>query len=163
MREIQLTNGGVALVDDDDFERIAAHRWQRMPQGYAYRCERRRPTPAKVVLMHRVVLMAPPDKHVDHVNGVKADNRKSNLRLCTRSQNLANRTRQPNNKGSRYKGVTWTKEGRLRRPWRARCRYHELGWFATEIEAAAAYNARALEIYGEFAVLNDLTAETKNG
>ncbi len=157
MAEIPLTNGGVAVVDDADYEALAQFRWQRSAQGYAHRYRRQRPAKGVSILMHRVVLDAPSDRDVDHINHDGLDNRRGNLRLCTPSQNLANRARQKNNTVSIYKGVSfdvrWPKK-----PWYARCCRKWLGRFLTQEEAAQAYNDAAVRQYGEFAYLNVIQA-----
>ncbi len=92
-----------------------------------------------------------PEKHIDHINGDKLDNRISNLRLATRSQNLGNRGVQKNNT-SGAAGVSWQKSvGR----WQAKI-MHEgrdryLGTFDRVEDAKAAYDKEALRLRGEFA------------
>lgn len=153
MREIALTNGGAAVVDDQDYAALAVVNWQRHPHGYAYRCERRRPAPARVVLMHREILCAPKGLSVDHIDGNPLNNTRANLRLATYSENGRNqRPQRRANKSSLFKGVYLNKKNGL---WVARCggrdRNRWLGSFATQEEAARAYDAAAKELYGEFA------------
>lgn len=108
---------------------------------------------------------------VDHINGDKLDNRRSNLRLATRSENEANKQKRRGHKKSdgttknhsKYKGVALMK-GR-KKCWRAiistnannagETKQVHLGTYYTEKEAAEAYNKAALEMFGEFAVIND--------
>ena len=110
--------------------------------------------------MHQLIMQRPKGLDVDHINHDGLDNRKINLRLCTRSQNSQNkRIRRDSNSG--YKGVT-----PVGRKWAAyigdpqtpatRKRQIRLGTFATREEAALAYNKAARELYGAFAQLNDL-------
>lgn len=95
-----------------------------------------------------------PKGYVDHINGDKSDNRISNLREATASENLCNRGRQRNNT-SGHKGVSWHRQNRK---WKAtisvsgRNRY--LGSFDTKEEAAQAYNRAALHFHGKFAMLD---------
>ena len=106
------------------------------------------------VRLHRLILDPPDDLHVDHINRDGLDNRRINLRTCTRSQNQAN---SPSRIGSsRFKGVYWDK---VNAKWRAQgCDGTginlRLGRFANEYEAARAYDVHATETYGEFAWLN---------
>lgn len=111
--------------------------------------------------MSRLVLRLGRDDKVsvDHVNGDKLDNRKCNLRVCTHKQNLRNQKKHRNGAAS-YKGVSGraTASGRVRYRATITVDYRQLclGTFATELEAAVAYNAAALEHHGEFARLNEL-------
>ena len=151
-REIQLTQGRVAVVDDEDYEMLQAlgGRWC-VSDGYAYSARHGR--------MHRLLLSAPNGVMVDHRDGDKLNNRRSNLRLCSNSENQANKVK---GQGiSRFKGVTWQTLPSGKGYWKAtitfqgRVRY--LGTFQTDLEAAAAYNAAAAALFGEFAKLNDLS------
>ena len=92
----------------------------------------------------------PPDGYwIDHINGIKADNRIANLRLATPTQNQQNKA----GSGQYPKGVTW--RNRKSKPWQAKIRVNgeriHLGSYATMEEAAEAYQQAALEHHGEFA------------
>lgn len=150
MKEIPLTRGMVALVDDEDYERVSAYKWQAMAGSpnkdvwYASRGALNR------CLLHRFIVNAPDDIDVDHHNGNGLDNQKRNLRLATASQNGANR--KPN-RGRRFKGVHYHQ---VARRWRAvlKCQGGVgtyLGQFHTPEDAARAYDAKAIEMFGEFA------------
>jgi hypothetical protein len=151
--EIALTRGKTAIVDADDYEKISQHKWMCTSNGYAARRPWNKGNRISI-LMHRVILDAPDDMQVDHINGNKLDNRKSNLRLCTFQQNMCNR---PSNyvAKSGYKGVWVNQTGR---PWLAVIKAHGkrfcLGTFDTAEEAARAYDEAAKERFGEFAFLN---------
>lgn len=103
----------------------------------------------------------PPNLLVDHINQDKLDNRRSNLRLATSTQNEANKPKRQGNVSSKYKGVIKMK-GR-KKCWRAiitkNSMRRELGCYYTEEEAALAYNKAALEEFGQFAFLNDVEGE----
>lgn len=87
---------------------------------------------------------------IDHINGIKGDNRVSNLRECSSSQNAQNIGARANN-GSGYKGITATPEGRWMARIAANGRRQCLGTFATKEEAHAAYSDAAQRLHGEFA------------
>ncbi len=109
-----------------------------------------------VILMHRVIMGARPGEQVDHINGNRMDNRRSNLRICTAAQNKWNGSRHRDNV-SGYKGVWFD---RWARRWRAKICCHgkqfALGNYRTPQEAALAYNRAASRYFGAFARLNVL-------
>ncbi len=157
-KEIELTKGQVALVDDDLYPELSQYKWHaaKVAKGHFYAARNGLLTHnQKTMYMHRLVIKAMPGEHVDHINGNGLDNRRSNLRVCTRSQNLANSgPRKDHNKGvfSRPSG----KWGALITVMN---KQHYLGQFSTEDEARLAYNKAALEHFGEFAYLNDIPQE----
>jgi hypothetical protein len=115
--------------------------------------------------MHREVIGAQKGQIVDHINRDGLDNRKSNLRFCNQSQNRANT--KPTSK-SGYKGVTKTIRKLVTKSyprWHSVIRHNKirinLGWFKDPISAAKAYDKKAKELHGEFAVLN-FPEESKN-
>jgi hypothetical protein len=157
-RLIPLTRGFFAIVDEADYERFAAVRWRvqigRDGERYAYRQERIAGTRRlRLRIMHREIVGALMGQLVDHEDGDGLNNRRKNLRVCTRAQNAQNRRLSP---GRRFKGVHST--GKKARPFKAMIRAdhrtHRLGRFATEIEAALAYDDAARRLHGEFARLN---------
>lgn len=110
MKQIQLTQGQCTLIDDEDFERVSAHKWLAAfnKQRCCFIAQRtvRKNTKAKTILMHRFIVNPPVDMQVDHKNHNTLDNRKSNLRVCTRTQNSQNRLPAKRNKTG-LKGVYW--------------------------------------------------------
>jgi len=160
MKKITLTKGFEAIVDDEDYERLVWLKWHASaitPPNNAYANHTLLANGKRFrVLMHRLIIGAPPDAMVDHINGNPLDNRRSNLRLCDRYTNMANRKCSILSTTG-IKGVSY--EPRVKyKPWRARLRYHNksysLGGYATAKEAALAYDRKARELSGEFALLN---------
>jgi hypothetical protein len=100
---------------------------------------------------HRVIMNCPDDMQVDHKNGNTLDNRKSELRICTHSQNMQNAKPHCDKKSSKYKGVILVGSR-----WTMQIRGKYIKSFDTEIEAAKAYNDYALKYYGRFAKLNEI-------
>lgn len=155
MKEIQLTKNKVAIVDDEDFDAIVAMgKWTAHSKGYAYRfhvTDGQR----KCVLMQNVVAdRAGMSGRIDHRDRDKLNNRRSNLRTASRSQNGANQERRQNN-SSGYKGVAWHRQCEK---W---CAYIKvdgkrlhLGLFVNLVDAAQAYDRAARKYFGEFACLN---------
>lgn len=159
MKEIALTNGGTALVDDEDFESLNRFKWRRSDQGKGHYAVRNEGVyklgTFKLILMHRAIKDAQKGQILDHINGNGLDNRKDNLRFCTHAQNMQNQ-RSKNVAGtSRYKGVHWHPRGNS---WRARIVVNKKsisgGCYAIEADAAKAYDALAAQHFGEFARLN---------
>lgn len=107
----------------------------------------------EVVLLHRAVMKPHRRVNIDHVDRDPLNNRRSNLRFATNSQNQANRAAFL----GRFKGVSFCIGRNLKKPYRAYIgnrKYQFLGYFKTEEEAARAYDAEALQVYGEYALLN---------
>lgn len=150
-RPITLVNGGVTLVDLDDFDALSQYRWRSIPRGYVTRSELRGGRHF-IVLMHRQLLDAQDGEYVDHINRDPRDNRRSNLRLCNMGQNNANSAKQINNtsgfKGVFRNGTAW--EARIR----VQGRLLYLGRYTKARDAARAYDAAALKHWGEYALLN---------
>lgn len=142
------------VVDIGDLRKLAMERWRIMRPGtdraYAMRHEGR-----GAVYMHREIIGAKDGEEVDHINGDGLDNRRANLRICTRRQNNYN-TRKRDGKSSKYKGVCWSLD---HKKWRANItdiagRQVFLGYFDSEVEAAKAYDEQAKVLYGDFARMN---------
>lgn len=154
-RQIPLSRGYVALVDDEDFGRLSEIRWHALcvKSGRVYAKATLRVGPGRYrdVLMHRLVLDAPAGLKVDHIEGIGLDNRRANLRLATHQQNLCNRRRGYG--ASRFVGVAQHR-GRWRAYITAHGRNQHLGLFDTEEAAARARDAAARLLHGEFASLN---------
>jgi hypothetical protein len=152
MKEILLTQGKYSLVDDGDYERVSKHKWCAWWSGWAWYAERR--SSGKIVYMHRFIMGAETGLEVDHKNRNGLDNRQENLRICTSSQNKHNTGQHSDNK-SGYKGVCWVTRDKR---WKAQIKFDgrnmSLGHYKNIIDAAKAYDAKAREVFGEFAYLN---------
>jgi len=152
MKTIPLTQGKVALVDDEDYEFLNQFTWYGAESHGLWYAETK--ISGKNVKMHR--LLIPDAQMVDHEDQNGCNNQRHNLRPCTNSQNLANRGPTVNNT-SGYKGVDWFERDQK---WRARimCKgtYSHLGYFDCKIKAAKAYNYAAKCLFGEFAKLNEV-------
>ena len=162
MKEIKLTQGKVAIVDDEDFEYLDQWKWyaKKNPRSDTYYAARsisfyvdgKRKQGTKY--MHKEILDAPRGMEVDHENHNGLDNQKSNIRICTQSQNQRNRLKYKNNTRG-YKGVSSLRKYIVaqifvdgKNKW--------LGYFKTPELAAKAYNKAAIKYFGEFAQLNEI-------
>lgn len=135
-----------ALIDLSDIEKVGKHRWYASTKGYVKSQDNLR--------LHRLVMDAPDGYLVDHVNRIPLDNRKSNLRLCTPAENSRNvGVSQSNSTG--FKGVYFEK---LNNKYRARIKYNgkrvSLGCYENAVDAAIAYDKKAIELFGDFAYTN---------
>ena len=159
MREIHLTQGRVAVVDDEDFEELSRFSWWYAKNGYAATTGSRK-NGKKNTYMHIKLLGKKEGKITDHINGDRLDNRKENLRHVTVTQNLQNSLHRNGGASSKYKGVFWRKE---MQKWRSRItidkKMYELGYYKEERDAAWVYNVWAESFFGEYARLNVLEAQ----
>lgn len=159
-----LDSGETVIFDSIFLDVVSKHKWTMSKQGYARTGGGGPKRSRKTQYMHK--LLFPEIKLADHINRNKLDNRKENIRYATHSQNSINRGKNKNNT-SGFKGVYFEKDRSsfsARIPYKG-CRSYRIGNFPTAIEAARAYDAKAKEIYGEFAVLNfpDEIKEQSNG
>jgi len=158
-KEIILTQGKVAIVDDSDFEYLNQFKWHVNKQGNTYYVIRYKRTSLKKRVyesMHRLIMK--PDKGfvIDHLDGNGLNNQRNNIRICTVSQNSMNRNKTVKNK-SGFKGVIWWERNST---WKAEIRLNKkkiyLGYYENIIDAARAYNAAAQKYHGEFANINKI-------
>lgn len=157
MKEIPITQGMVALVDDELEPILNKWKWF-YSSGYALRGTRNFDTYYNV-FMHQMVAnikfgIIPEGYFIDHINGNRLDNTWNNIRLATNQQNCFNKKKIAGFT-SRYKGVHWNK---WHKKWAASIRkgdiHKHLGYFQTEELAAKCYDEAAREYHGEFANLN---------
>lgn len=156
---IELTRGQRAIVDWVDVDWLSNCKWQCNFQGYAVRSGGH--------WMHVEIMryhgIEPGNYDVDHIDGNPLNNRLLNLRLATRSQNCIN-TGKPKNNTSGFKGVSFHQKTSK---WIARigyqCERKFLGYYSTAEEAAKAYNKAAIELFGEYALLNTFENGTPLG
>ena len=159
MKLIKLTQDRWAMVDDEDYDYLSQWKWytKKGKSETWYACRNlsiAEGQPNVTIRMHRVILNVPQGLEVDHINNCGLDNRRGNLRECTRSQNMRN-SRSHKNSSSRFKGVSWHKRDKV---WQANITIHtgliHIGSFDTEKDAAIAYNEKAVELFRDFARLN---------
>ena len=154
---IPLANGLEAIVDAADYELVRSHTWTARPSpgGTTY-------VVTHIILpdgsrrgitLHRLLLNPRDGMYVDHIDGDGLNNRRSNLREATPQQNQAN-SKRPRTAKNPYKGVTAISATKWRSVIEVRGQAINLGSFTTPEDAARAYDAKALEIHGEFARLN---------
>jgi hypothetical protein len=158
MREIYLTNGMVVYVDNDDFEDLNRFAWRcqltkNENRFYAVRTAKTNSKKETELMHRRIAGIAGLD--IDHIDGNGLNNQRSNLRPCTRSQNLANRGTTSANKTG-YKGV---RKRSTHKSFEAVITFNNrsihLGSFDNAIDAARAYDKKAVEVHGEFAKTNE--------
>ena len=152
---IPLSGGYVSIVDDDDYNELSRHSWSGAVDGRQKELVYARSWTGGA--MHRRIMKASKGLVVDHINHDTLDNRKANLRICTNTQNTQWQANRPGKTG--YRGVHINKtrfQARIRNDGKS----IHIGYFATALEAARAYDTAALDLRGEFAVLNFEDANT---
>lgn len=152
MVSVPLSNGGAALIDDEDVHVVLAHSWCRIDSRRGRQSYAKATINSRTAMMHRLVMgVTDSCMQIDHVNGNGLDNRRGNLRVADNSTNQANIPKL-GVRSSRFKGVTWHASAcRWQAQLKVRGRNLYLGLFASEEDAARAYDAAALEHFGEFA------------
>jgi len=142
-------NSAVTVVDADDFELIKKHKWCLAHDRYVCTTVNKKKT-----YLSRYLMNPADGVEIDHKDRDPLNNRRSNLRIATSSQNSANTDRK---NASGFRGVHWN-ENNLN--WRSRIQHegdiYEIGSFSNKEDAALAYNEKAYELFGEFAILNDV-------
>ena|SRR5579871_6540427 len=161
MREIQLTQGLVALVDDEDFETLSVYKWcaHRSYENGSFYAVRRDVNiapgvPGKIIKMHQMLLGERPGYEIDHEDNNGLNNQRYNLRFLTHSRNLANIPKRSGEYSSIYKGVSYDKE---RNRWAAYIGGKPrifIGRYSTEEQAAKMYDKVALYRFGDAVKLN---------
>lgn len=152
MKIIPLTRGMLALVDDEDYDRLSRFKWYAQRSRDKFYAARREL--GKLVLMHRDIMNPQDGLVIDHREVYQTlNNQKDNLRIATHAQNHQNAPKRKSVTSSRFKGVC-----KFRNKWQAYIQVSgkkiNLGTYSTEKEAALAYNSSSLEHFGEFAKLN---------
>ena len=162
-KEIKLTQGKIAIVDKEDFEWLGEFKWSAFTAHGIYYAQTWNPKSLRLIrgvgrytFMHRLILNCKKGEIVDHINHNGLDNRRSNLRIVTIQQNAMN-SRPRKGGTSKYKGVCLSKRDNR---WQAKIKFNKntiwLGSYASEVDAAKAYNQAALKYFGEYACLNEI-------
>lgn len=150
---IKLTQGLVTVVDAEDFERLSKWKWFAQKVRftfYAARNIRQANGKWKTARMHRVLMQPSEDMEIDHRNGNGLDNRRANLRICTRQENQHNRKLNKNN-ASGHKGVYWNVQCKKWHPQiQIDGKRMHLGLYDNINEAVAVRKAKEVELFGEF-------------
>jgi hypothetical protein len=152
-----LTQGFFAIVDPEDYDRLAKFKWhvsKSVHTFYARRKVAHKKNKKTIIYMHRQIIKVPAGFVVDHINHNGLDNRKANLRPATWAQNIRNSKKTRNKFRSNYKGLFHRRDGMWRVRISANGKTRYLGCFKDEIDAAKAYDRAAKEYHGQFASLN---------
>ena len=144
---IKTSCGKEIFVSPEDFAMASSHRWH-ITSGEYVRSSRRVNGKVTFIFLHRTVCNAEPRQIVDHINRIKTDNRRENLRIVTARESAINKSTNKN-KLSKFKGVTKHRSG-----WQVYVDGKYVGVFKNEIDAAHAYDNTAIILHKNFAVTN---------
>lgn len=145
MKLIPLSRGVFSKVDDEDFEKFSQFKWRANGEKQSYYAIRT--CKGRTVHLHRVIISAPENLQVDHINGDGLDNQKANLRLVSNAQNMRGFVKKSPGKSSHFRGVSWsTRSGRFKTCIQKDGAQFFIGYFDNEIEAARAYDAKAIQL-----------------
>jgi hypothetical protein len=157
MKLIELSQGRVAIVDDEDFDWLSAWKWHYHRRkgaitGYARRTDRKNGD-QRTIQMHNEIYHhyhRESFQELDHINTCGCDNRKSNIRLATRSANCVNKQRRSDNTSNKT-GVTWYRQDQK---WVARLQLPGkrlyLGGFVKKKDAIAARRHAEIAHFKEY-------------
>lgn len=153
MAYIMLTSGKKVLVDEELLDALNTYTWYEHNEGYAHRADFTSGK-KKMILLHRQITKAKPGQIVDHINNIRSDCRRSNLRLCNIAENNRHRSANKSSK-SGLRGVGWRKDkGR----WECRIKFNNqsvfLGFYDDALDAAHVYDQCALQLHGAYAWTN---------
>ncbi len=156
-KQLELTRGQFAIVDDADFTELQKWPWHATKNGKYWEvgCTSTLPGAPYKKSMSRFLMDAKPGIIVDHIDGNRLNNVRSNLRLANKHQNGCNSDKKKSNT-SGYKGVSKNAAGRWIAQITCHRTFHWLGSYATKKEAAAAYDAAATILHGQFARTNKM-------
>lgn len=156
---IPLGRGHVAVIDFDDHEKIRGMKWRaiKLRHGLYAACVRNK----RYLLLHRFLLDAARGQFIDHEDGDGLNNRRRNIRFCTRHQNGRGFRRKQPGASSQFIGVSlFLAAAPGAKPWTAQIQIDgkkkHLGYFYTEQEAALAFNVAALALDPNFIHLNKI-------
>lgn len=149
--QVFFNNGGHFFIDAEDLEKVKKLTWFASKRGYPAAHLPQNKGRSRQICIHRYLLDFPEGYDVDHINGNKLDNRRSNLRICTHQENMFNQRIKSNN-STGFKGVSKNKAtGRYEAYVHHSGKKHYLGLFDTPQEAAIARKQAAFTLFGEFA------------
>lgn len=153
MKEIKLSQNKIAIVDNDNYERLNRFKWYANYDGYNWYARRKINIDGKqkTIYMHREVMNVPKGVFIDHINGDSLDNRRENLRFCTNQQNQCNRDAQKNNK----LGIKGIRLHEARKKFEARIKVNGksiyLGYYTNLDDADSVYRKAEEKYFGKFA------------
>jgi hypothetical protein len=149
--------GGETLVSECDYDDVRPFSWQ-VKKTTTSNCYVQGRVNRMSYTLHRFILGLRHGDGIeaDHINRNGLDNRRENLRLCSRMENNQNSVKPPRERKHLYRGLGQQKNGRFTAHIQEAGHFRHIGTFDTQEEAAQAYNEMAIQLHGEFAILNEI-------
>lgn len=150
---------GIIIIDLKDLDKIKNYTWftkKSMNNSYYVYASTTIDKKEYKLSLHRFIINAQQGSVVDHINGNTLDNRKINLRLCSKNENNKNAKKNKRGTSSIYKGVTKRPSGRFGVYIQCNKKTYCVGTYDSELDAGIAYNKKAVELFGEYAKLNKI-------
>lgn len=154
MKTIQLTQGQVTIVDDDDFESVSKYKWYAQRRRNTFYAVRHIKSGDKYInlQLHRFLMNPKTGMCVDHRDCNGLNNQRMNLRVCTHAENTRN-LRHKRKNAAKYRGIYMSSSGKYIAKVRFNYKQYNSRSFPTSDEAITAHREMIRSLHGEFSAV----------